>query len=175
MGSSAGGYASIFLANIFQGSCCFASNPQIILKNWASYKAFKDIVKIDLAENDKLKRNDISYVAENTSSKFFVMCIRSSNIDYNLQVKALYEKIFNTENSEKIIYNKNWCFLMIDNYYQRAHINVINRSNTLKIMNRMIEVEQLDNRSFIELINIIEEDTLKEFHFIDQMQFYENI
>lgn len=82
-GSSGGGTAAIYLANILDGTTAFALNPQYELCSWKPQitKYFNDILGIDLTKKDIYGRNYIDIT--NKKSKFFLVENIASPVDYN--------------------------------------------------------------------------------------------
>ena len=72
IGSSGGGTASLYMANLMDGTTAFAMNPQYNLDDWKPFvnEYFKDTLKIDLSVEDPLGRNKIRLT--NTKSLFFI-------------------------------------------------------------------------------------------------------
>lgn len=72
IGSSSGGAAALYMANLIKGSIAYAYNPQITLDDWTDAPNFKEITQIDLKKKDILNRNSLTYIADNTESKFLI-------------------------------------------------------------------------------------------------------
>ena len=73
MGSSAGGYVSLFCSSLIKGSVGIAVNPQIKLALSEFSNDFNKKVGIDLSEADELGRNDISdTIIKSSKSKFLI-------------------------------------------------------------------------------------------------------
>ena len=70
-GHSAGGYASLFMANEMKGTTAVVCAPQIILEKWTHYKNYPEIHH--LAANDPLGRFDLQRIIENRNSHFLIM------------------------------------------------------------------------------------------------------
>ena len=72
MGSSGGGTASLYMANLINGTTAFAMNPQYDLDNWKPFvtEYFSKERGIDLSAEDSLGRNHIRLT--NSQSIFFI-------------------------------------------------------------------------------------------------------
>ncbi len=73
LGSSGGGYASLYLANAIEGTNAFALNPQIMPGRWRKGKFIRQFKKngIDLLGEDIFHRNNL--ILDASKSKFFIM------------------------------------------------------------------------------------------------------
>ena len=91
-GSSAGGYASIYLASKIKHSNCLAINPQIKMSLFPYYNDFVKITGLN-PEEDFFNRNDISktFLENNTSNFVLVESCRShTDID---QISYICDKL----------------------------------------------------------------------------------
>ncbi len=91
IGSSGGGYSSLYCANLLDHSSAIAMNPQVVLKDWQSplvYDHFKSI-GIDLAAEDKFGRNLLQLT--NKKSHFFILMNVGSPKEYKLQFTPFFE------------------------------------------------------------------------------------
>ena len=71
--SSAGGYATLAIAQFFSGSIHLAINPQICLQDFPYAKEFERITGIDLLAKDKFHRNEvIKIIKEKIDCKFVI-------------------------------------------------------------------------------------------------------
>ena len=92
IGSSAGGYAAIYLANLLDHSSAIAMNPQFIPAAWYPEETIPDFTSwgIDLtSENDPFSRNRL--LATNPTSWYFITVNQKSSIDINGQLKILLD------------------------------------------------------------------------------------
>lgn len=71
LGHSAGGYASLFIANEMKGTSAIVCAPQIIIEKWGHYKNYPEIHAF--AGKDPFGRFDLRRVIENRSSNFLIM------------------------------------------------------------------------------------------------------
>lgn len=71
-GTSAGAYASLWLADSIKGTSAIAVNPQIRISKWNQYKLYPEIHKCEAS--DKYGRFDLSRIKENLNSKFLILC-----------------------------------------------------------------------------------------------------
>lgn len=87
LGSSGGGYAANYMANIMDGTNAISMNPQFVLKNWGHgsvRKVFKVHHNIDISdENDIHNRNNFIITSKN--SVFFEIINMSSKEDFDAQ------------------------------------------------------------------------------------------
>lgn len=85
IGSSGGGYAANYMANIMDGTNAISMNPQFILKNWRngdSNKEFKKYYGIDLTEEDVVHhRNKFVVTAKNSVFMEFINVQSSPDFD----------------------------------------------------------------------------------------------
>ena len=70
-GTSAGGYAALFLADRISGSIAIAGNPQINISEWNQYRYYPEIHKYK--DSDAFGRFDISRISKNAKSKFLIL------------------------------------------------------------------------------------------------------
>lgn len=70
-GHSAGGYASLFMANEMKGTSAIVCAPQIVIEKWVHYKNYPEIHH--LAGKDLFGRFDLHRIIENRSSNFLIM------------------------------------------------------------------------------------------------------
>ena len=85
LGSSGGGYAALYLANLLDGSNAIAMSPQTVLKNWgeSSLEYFRT-KGIDITNrNDCFNRNYLKLT--NKKSVFFIVVNVNSYKDYDRQ------------------------------------------------------------------------------------------
>ncbi len=92
IGSSGGGYASLYCANLLDYSSAIAVNPQIVLKDWQYPNVYNYFYKwgIDLAKEDKFNRNNI-FLTNNTSHFCIVMNVYSMK-EAELQFNPFFER-----------------------------------------------------------------------------------
>ena len=91
IGSSGGGYASIYCANLIDNSSAIAINPQSILKDWQYpiiYDNFKKI-GIDLVCDDQFNRNVLKIT--NKTSRFIIAFNANSRKEYSLQFTPFFQ------------------------------------------------------------------------------------
>lgn len=91
VGSSAGGYAALYLCDRMKGSSCVAMNPQLIPANCRMFAGLAAALGLDPAAEDPFGRNDITRVAANRESKFVISCALRSKNDFDRQVKPLLD------------------------------------------------------------------------------------
>lgn len=76
IGSSGGGYAANYMANIMDGTNAISMNPQFVLKNWRNGNSNKEFIKnygIDLSDDDGIHhRNSFVVTAKNSVFMEFV-------------------------------------------------------------------------------------------------------
>ncbi len=91
IGSSGGGYCSLYAANLLDHSSAIAMNPQIVLKDWQAPLVPDHFKKmgIDLAEEDTFGRNRIKLT--NNNSHFFIVMNVNSPKEYRLQFTPFFE------------------------------------------------------------------------------------
>lgn len=78
-GTSAGGYAALFLADRISGSIAIAGNPQINISEWNQYRYYPEIHKYK--DSDAFGRFDISRITKNAKSKFLILYNYFNNED----------------------------------------------------------------------------------------------
>ena len=93
IGSSAGGYASLYCGDKIEGSISIAMNPQIRLQKRKDVKLFQETTGISLKEQDKYNRNNLSYILKNTETKFFISVNMESKGDFEVQLPFLTNKL----------------------------------------------------------------------------------
>ena len=69
-GTSAGGYAALYLADAVNGTSAIVANPQIRLSAWHQYPLYKEIHSLE--NIDKFGRFDLSRISMNRESKFII-------------------------------------------------------------------------------------------------------
>lgn len=135
IGSSCGGYAALYLSRMINGCKCIAMNPQIIISNWGKSSAtLERKLNMSLFE-DSLERNDISDVAADRSSKYFLMCNINVERDWDQQLKILFDKLAPTKQADNVYAKDNFVFYLSDNVYTRPHTNVVNSLGLILISN----------------------------------------
>lgn len=92
IGSSAGGYAALYLADAIAGSTAFGFNPQLRPGITWSAERFQRIADVDLKGDDPFGRNDLARIAGNTKSRFFLSCNTASGEDINQQIGPWLDK-----------------------------------------------------------------------------------
>lgn len=92
LGSSGGGYAAIYLANLFDGSTAMALSPQVDIAHLAPRynKIFLDELGIDLLADDPHSRNVLQITAQ--KSLFFLAENILSEVDWNNQFLPFCER-----------------------------------------------------------------------------------
>ena len=85
LGSSGGGYAAIYLANLFDGATAMALSPQYDIGhlNPRDNKIFMEEYGIDLLDDDKFNRNVLKITSKN--SLFFLVENSLSEMDWDKQ------------------------------------------------------------------------------------------
>lgn len=111
VGASSGGYAALFCANALSGSKAYAYNPQIELSKWPDSKNFLKITGIDLSEEDRFNRNDISYICSNNKSRFFIFYNAASKHDDPQSGKLLRQLNIPVKNG---VHRKNGLIFMVE-------------------------------------------------------------
>lgn len=92
LGSSGGGYSSLYCSNMIDYSSAIAVNPQFVLKDWNSpivYDQFKTY-GIDLAKEDKFGRNFPRIT--NKTSHFVIILNSKSYQEYERQFEPFFER-----------------------------------------------------------------------------------
>ena len=139
IGSSCGGYAALYLSRLIKGCKCIAMNPQIVISNWGKSSAtLERKLKMSLFD-DALERNDISNVADDRCSKYFLMCNINVKRDWEQQLKILFDKITPTKQTDNIYAKDNFVFYLSDSLYTRPHTNVVNSLGLILISNFLSE------------------------------------
>jgi hypothetical protein len=139
IGSSCGGYAALCLARMISGCKCIAMNPQIVISNWGKSSAtLERKLNMSLIE-DHLHRNDISDVANDKSSKYFLMCNLNVKRDWEQQVKILFDRVNPEKKTDDVYAKDNFIFYLSNNVYTRPHNNVINSLGLILISNFLNE------------------------------------
>ena len=72
-GSSSGGYASILMASLINGSKCISINPQIILSNDPYVRQFQSITSNDISVEDQYNRNNLVYLVGHAEKSKYVI------------------------------------------------------------------------------------------------------
>lgn len=88
IGSSGGGYAANYMANIMDGTNSISMNPQFLLNNWRDGNAsrlFKSLYDIDISDNTKDIHNRNSFIITAKKSVFFEVINVSSPDDFDSQ------------------------------------------------------------------------------------------
>ena len=136
VGSSCGGYAALYCANLIEGSIAYAYNPQITPENWIDATNFKKSTNIDLSGSDLFNRKSLKYIKDNTSSKFFIF-YNSASVhdqkqfepflnDLGLSKSDSFEKFNNIYFMKKNIknHNRHFCVANINDFIET--INLLN-------------------------------------------------
>lgn len=91
VGSSGGGYAALYCANLLDHSAAIAMNPQLVLKNWDPKNLLPQFRNfgIDLTAEDTFGRNEIRLT--NPTSRFMVVVNASSAWDIQQQFTPFAE------------------------------------------------------------------------------------
>lgn len=86
LGSSGGGYAAIYLANLINGTTAIALNPQYEISKWNPKitNFFKDKIGIDISSKDDIFNRNILNIT-NKSSLYFIVENCASDVDYKKQ------------------------------------------------------------------------------------------
>lgn len=97
IGSSAGGYAALILANLILESNAIAMNPQIKLKNWGKVaEKFSKVTSISLETDDY--RNDLTKLinkhSKNKLSRYLILANSESPRDWDTQSYLLFKEFF---------------------------------------------------------------------------------
>lgn len=150
IGSSAGGYASLYLADYINGSNAIAMNPQIKLLNWGNVSLrFQKLTNINLADDDKeYHRNDLCYVAKNKLSNFYIYVNLLSQIDNEQQIQNLISalNLQNSfpKNSGAFNYN-NFHFLLSEIDILNSHSSKLNASQLAILTDNIFHGNYNDN------------------------------
>jgi len=116
IGSSASGYAVLYIADLIKGSTALSYNPQLFIKNWRDPSTFKNVTGVDLSNSDKFSRDSLNHITENNESKFIIIINADSKCDYedqtlpflkHLGIKPTYG--INQKNNTYICLNKLKC------------------------------------------------------------------
>lgn len=161
VGSSCGGYAALYLTNLIQGCCCIAMNPQFIVSNWgkSSETLEKRIGMSLLNDEDPFARNNISYIKEDTKSKYFIIGNKNVKRDWDNQLNVFLSEVSPTEveGCSNILSYNNFIFYISGNKYTRPHYNVID-SLGLILINDIIKAP-VPNFTAIQTLMNVEEKT----------------
>lgn len=90
IGSSCAGYAAIYLANMCQRSTSIAMNPQLVPAIWDKKNSFQNNTNINLSDDDKLCRNNITKLLLNGNSRHILFVNTLSIRDYEEQIMPLF-------------------------------------------------------------------------------------
>ncbi len=92
VGSSGGGYAALYCANLLDHSSAIAMNPQVILKEWDYPVMYDNFQKwgIDLASEDAFGRNEI--LLTNKTSHFMMILNANSRKEFQTQFTPFAKK-----------------------------------------------------------------------------------
>lgn len=155
VGSSGGGYAALYCANLLDYSSAIAMNPQIVLKDWHypyNYNKFKKI-GIDLTESDeKHGRNTIRLT--NKKSKFMVLTNIFSEKEYLSQFVPFME-LHNLSLTYGISQNKNIVTWTHITKYSDPHMafflkpGIVLASYFLDIMSEEFDLNNLNHLSML--------------------------
>ena len=157
IGSSCGGYAAISLSKVIKWCKCIAMNPQIVISNWGkSSVTLERKLNMSLFE-DALERNDISDVADDRFSKYFLMCNVNVKRDWDQQVKILFDKLAPAKLTDNVYAKDNFVFYLSDNVYTRPHTNVVNSLGLILISNFLSD-SCLNYSSIQSLMNLQEKE-----------------
>lgn len=132
LGSSAGGYAALFLCDLMKGSSCVAMNPQLKLTNWWSFFLLKNALGLDPAVPDPLGRNDLARIAGNRESRFLITCSPKFKNDFDLQVKPLFDALSGSPCGDvselpPAVIRDNFVFMFAKGGYPLPHLLVMDR------------------------------------------------
>ncbi len=108
IGSSSGGYASLYLSYKFQSSTSISINPQIKIKEYGNI--YEEIEKkFGTIDNDKFLRNDISYIfTKHNNSKTIIITNKNHSDKIQLDIITEQLQIKNVEKS-----NVKWNFKIL--------------------------------------------------------------
>ena len=156
IGSSCGGYAAMYLANLLQGCCCIAMNPQFIVSNWgkSSETLERRIGMSLLNDEDPYKRNDITYISEGKKSKYFIIGNKLVKRDWDNQL-SLFFSVMNpskVDGCNNLFVRDNFVFYVSENKYTRPHYNVID-SFGLILINEILKSSNVDFTALQTLMN----------------------
>lgn len=161
IGSSCGGHAALHLAYLVKGASCIAMNPQIVISNWAGRKSVRFLSEISGSklsnDDDKFRRNDLSYIVEDNNSKYFIMANRLAKADWDGQVAVLFDKLkpINISGLNNVYVKNNFIFYLSDIYYTRPHTNSIT-SPTLLLLSNIVCSEDINYTAIQSLMHIQE-------------------
>lgn len=138
IGSSAGGYCAIYLADILKNSSCFAMNPQIILKNWKVSSKLEKSLSIDLSKKDKFHRNNLLHITTNTKTRFFISCNIKSKKDYDEQSKNLVNALNISKIDYPVTQHNNFTLFLSENDFIYPHSLTFTFQYAFYIINYLI-------------------------------------
>lgn len=122
MGTSAGGYAGLYLANEIEGSTAVVCCPQTILSKWYQYPWYPEIHSLENV--DKFGRFNIKRIVENRKSKFVILFNSKNNNDV-----AQINNIQSEENPEAVSVVGNILILRGNNICQPTHHFLYDHTN----------------------------------------------
>ena len=93
LGSSGGGYASIYASALLKGSSSVSINPQIYIRRYSYCQKFEMITGLDLKAPDKFLRNDLVNIKKNSNSKHCVMVNVQSTDDMEKQIIPMAKEL----------------------------------------------------------------------------------
>ncbi len=124
IGSSSGGYAALYLANLLDYSAAIAMNPQFVPYYWQTDIIAPNFLKwgIDLSNfDDPLDRNKLNL--NNKTSRFLVTVNLKSDADYKIQLGAFLEDYPDFKPTFGISkYNNFTIWLMSSNFNITHHV-----------------------------------------------------
>lgn len=92
VGSSAGGFAALWLANALVGATAIAGNPQFYALLWPSAKRYLT-AGIDLTSPDYADRVNLDHLELNGRSRYLVIVNAKSKADYQTQLPPFRERM----------------------------------------------------------------------------------
>lgn len=92
VGSSAGGFAALWLANALVGATAIAGNPQFYALLWPSAKRYLT-AGIDLAAPDYADRISLDHLELNGRSRYLVIVNAKSKTDYQTQLPPFRDRM----------------------------------------------------------------------------------
>lgn len=122
MGTSAGGYAGLYLANEIDGSTAVVCCPQTILSKWHQYPWYPEIHPLE--NIDKFGRFNIKRITENKKSKFVILFNSKNSYDV-----AQINNIQNKESSEPVSVVGNILILRGNSICQPTHHFLYDHTN----------------------------------------------
>lgn len=122
MGTSAGGYAGLYLANEIEGSTAVVCCPQTILSKWNQYSWYPEIHALE--NNDKFERFNIKRIVENRKSNFVILYNSKNNYDV-----AQINNIQDEKNPESVSVVGNILLLRGSNICQPTHHYLYDHTN----------------------------------------------